>query len=112
MPARSLKHYKVSPGALGGWVAVMPAVVPADRAFVISKIIVTTVNTSAVQFALGAGAGAGNPRAIVDRQKVALTEEFTDSGLVLVAGEQLEVWQYDGLVSTLLVQAFGEEVDN
>lgn len=111
MPARALRRYKVSPAGLGAWTPVMPAVVPNNRALVIGKILVSTTNASAVKFALSVG-NAAAPRPITDSQYVGPGDEYTNGGIILIAGDQFEVYQYDGTVGTLFVAVFGEEVDN
>lgn len=113
MAARALRRYKASPSATGVWTAVQPAVVPASRALVVSKVIVSTTNPGgAVKFGLGTGSASGAPRAFTDAQFVAPGDEYVGGGMILIAGDQFEIFQYDGTANTVYIAVFGEEVDN
>lgn len=112
MAARALRRYKITAANIGAWNNVMPAVVPNNRALVIGRVVVTTMSGGPVKFALGCGAGSGAPRAVSDGQIVAPAEEYINGGFILIAGDQFEVYPYDGVAGTLYVAAFGEEVDN
>lgn len=104
MAAPLLRRYSGAPSAINTWTPVMSAV-PTGRAMVVSKVIVTNGNATAISIYLGVGA-AGNLAAniVIPAQSV-----YTETGFILLTGETVQVYSSS---ITMSVAVFGEEVDN
>lgn len=104
MPAPILRHVSNLPGTVVTDVTLLAAV-PTARAVVVSKLLVANYSSSASSFHLFVG-GQGVAFSI----PLAPGEVYTETGLVVLAGETVVVRQLTA--STLAFHLFGEEVDN
>lgn len=115
MPAPILRHYRwLNAAAAGTWEQVGGFTVPANRALVISKIIVVNVHTTAIatNAAISQGAAPATGAEYIFRSiSIAVGEVYTETGLVMVAGEQLYSFQNVG-GGVVAYNVFGQEVDN
>ena len=104
MAAATLRRYSGGIFAANTLTTVVPAI-PAGRALVIGKIIVANVSGAQLTFGIAVG-GVFVASAI----SLAPSEVYTESGLVMVAGDnaQVTVTIANGVVASF----YGEEVDN
>lgn len=105
MPAPALRHYQLQ---LSNGVQTLVGAVPAGRALVISKIIVTSLSGTAITFGLQVGANNTNSW-IAQNVPLNSGEVWTETGIVMLAGEVILL---TGSAATGTVSVFGEEVDN
>jgi hypothetical protein len=107
MAAALLRHYANSLGTTG---LTSVLTVPTARALVIGKIVISC--TGAATFgAYTTASGGGLGYTFLPLQAFAANSIYTESGLVLTAGESLLV-NISSVASNVFVQVFGEEVDN
>lgn len=106
MAAPILRHYVLGTMAAATATDVFP-VVPAGRALVVSKAVVACALTSGtVSFDLRTAGDHFLIRGLV----LSPGEAYTETGLVLPAGDNLRVWV--GVADGVDVHVFGQEVDN
>lgn len=99
-----LRRYNVSPTAANTNTTLVAAV-PAGRALAISKIVASAYGAASGHITISvAGAGIANALPLVQ------TEVYTESGLVLQAGETIIV--QSSAANAVMFSVFGEEVDN
>lgn len=104
MPAPILRRYAAGPTVANTDTTLVPAV-PAARALVVSKVVVSNYSAVTVKFILFV-AGAG----IASGVTLAPGDNYTESGLVVLAGETMVVRSSHG--EAIICSVFGEEVDN
>lgn len=109
MAAPTLKHYSAQTGAINTFVTVVP-LVPAGRSLVVSKVAIVAV-ASGAQFSMTVGPDQGTTRFIVFGMPLATGEQYTETGLVVLAGESLAVAGL-GAADAFRINVFGQEVDN
>lgn len=107
LPAKLVRYYL---GAISAstWTAVH-AVVPNNRALVVSKIIVSNNSGAPVTFHLGISASGGNGY-IASTIPLAGGQVYTETNLVIENGFSLVAWC--NTANGITVTVFGEEVDN
>ena len=112
MPAPILKHFRVGISTAATWTNIMGPVA-ANRCLVVSKLTVTSTN-SAGTFSIAVTTTAP-PTAppfgdyLVLNWPANIGESYTETGLVIPAGEYLVV---SSSVTGLAISAFCQEVDN
>lgn len=107
MAVALLRHY-TSVISTTGLTSVLT--VPTARALVIGKVVLScTGATNFGAYTLASGGGQGI--FFMPPQAVTANTIFTESGLVLTAGESLWV-QVVSITANVYAQVFGEEVDN
>lgn len=109
MAAPKLQRYAFSPTAATTWQAVHAAV-PAARALVVSRLTVAALQSTRVYVAIAATAGGGDADRVMQDVALAAGEVYTESGLVIPAGQFVSV--YATVITGLGVGVFGQEVDN
>lgn len=109
MPNPLLKRYFLGVIAATTWTSAMGAVVGANRALV-AKVVVVNTTAAAVTFSLGIAAAVGNGGKFADSITLNPGEVYTETGLVVAAGEQLNAWS--SVANAIGVTVTGEEVDN
>lgn len=112
MPARLLKRFGTATQAAATRVLV-GSVVPASRVLVISKITVCNLHTSTVTFALYVGPVSTNYNQglIAYNMTLNVGQVYTESGLVALAGEGVQIYLFGATADLLTVTVHGEEVD-
>lgn len=109
MPLPVLRRYNVQGPVADAWADITP-VVPAGRALVIGKLAIQgRIANTGGGFGLRVWDGATERLYCFD-QPLGLGEIFTESGIVLVAGDKLQL--YSRIANSYVASAFGEEVDN
>lgn len=112
MPVPILRRYGTSTIPAAVTTAVTP-VVPAARALVISKLIINNLGSvGIVNFALYAGPSGNNAETIAYSIPFSPGDIYTESGLVLLAGEAIRIYVFGTVANILSVVVHGEEVDN
>lgn len=106
MAARTLKKFQLSAMSAGTNTDIM-AVVPAGRAFVISKLIVTNQTGGSITATVTVN-GSGAP--IIYTLPLSAGENYAESGIVLVAGDKMIA--NISVLNGAAIHVFGEEVDN
>lgn len=110
MPASKLRRFHLAGFAATAWTSVMGAVIPPDRALVVSKVTVTNSSAANVTFSLGISNTVGNGGKFADNIVLGPGEVYPETGLVVLAGEQINVWCSPS--ANVAVSVFGQEVDN
>lgn len=111
MSASSLKHYAATnPASANTVFDAMGAAVPATRALVVSKIVV--VSAVAQTVALYLGSSATSTTVIAWALSLSAGQVYTETGLVVLAGERIYAQTNNAVATNLVVAVFGEEVDN
>lgn len=110
MAASVLRHYRGQANATPGAASGVCGPIPAGRALVISKITVAnTSSTTAATVTIYVGSNTATDYIAVN-VSVAAGQVYTETGLVALAGEY--VGFTSNVASNLVVNLFGEEVDN
>lgn len=107
MAARSLKHYTYAQVASGTWQAVGTA--PAAGRALVGKVIVTVNAAATINLAVSAGVPVAADL-IAASIVLNLGEVYTETGVVILAGEQVRI--FAGVANAVNVTVIGEEVDN
>lgn len=111
MAAPILRHYNASNPTTANTVFQVAPAVPAGRSLVVSKVVASTLSSGTAQeLTLYAGATSAI-ESIFAYTLLGGYEVYTESGLVLVAG-QLLFARSSIAGATMSVHVFGQEVDN
>lgn len=115
MAAPKLVHYTSTSHATANTAAGAAPVPAAGRALVIAKITVVVGaggTPTPVTFSLGVGSGSNTDPSfhIANGVTLAAGEVYTESGIILVAGDLL--FSLASVSSGIRINVFGEEVDN
>lgn len=100
----SLATVAVNTGTLVG------SLTPANKALVVSKVIVATAPQATVLFHMSIGTTWAASTNIAVNVNLPSGSTYTETGLVIPAGEGL--WVYTTTANGIFVNLFGEEVDN
>lgn len=85
--------------------------VPANRALAVSKLAISRIGaTASVSVSVSIGAAGGSPNNVINNLPLAVGEQWTETGLTVLAGE--DVWIWCDTAAQLNVVLCGEEVDN
>jgi hypothetical protein len=107
MAAPVLRHYTAVSNATANTFDTV-LTVPANRALVISKIVVVNnLGSGSTTFNVRAG---GVGKSVTGVVTLPFGQTYTETGIVLVAGEILD--HSSGNASGTVIHVFGEEVDN
>lgn len=111
MPAPKLRHDKEIAGTANTATPVLPAVIAAARALVVSKLTVSPQINASMTFSIQITSNGNFTSTFIARDvPLAFGETYTESGLVVAAGET--VFVYCSVANGVSVNVFGEEVDN
>lgn len=102
-----LRRIQLSAMAAATNTNILPAAIPAGRAFVISKVTVANQTGATLTFTLFI-TGSGAP--IAQTVSLAVGQVYTEAGIVLTAGDNMGI--NCSVANGVAVHLFGQEVDN
>src|SRR4051794_8664958 len=103
-----LRHYSSAPTT--NVTTNISGAVAANRALAVSKICVANLDATSSTFDLMVGAASGQAVKIASQVTLAAGQVYTETGLVVLAGESVFLYTNNG--GHVAVNVFGEEVDN
>jgi hypothetical protein len=114
MAAPSLKHYRMVNAAGANSLNDVTGAVPAARALVVSKISFANLAgvSQNISFYIGTSATHVPADIVVNTLPLGPGQQYTETNLVVLAGERLYFKTDAAATNSIAVSVFGEEVDN
>lgn len=105
-----LRRITFKPTANVTWQTAVPAI-GANRALVVSKLVIAYDGTSASTFYLNIGVAANSGNNIAQAVSISPGQTYTETGLIVPTGELLSIYVTANF-GNFAITVFGEEVDN